>query len=183
MACTTEDGVADNAGTNDDTSSATEDDWSDADWDEWEREGFYIPPSYRESQNAKKKPAADQADLTAADNVVADEIYGADTPAWEADWCEAREIDKAFEFVEDLMRVQTRNKETAEAQSQEKERLSPAERIFGVYELCENVLGHLPTKDIFRLRGLCTSVKTTIAYSKTLKTKLFLMPDNSEKPV
>ncbi|KAK5709531.1 hypothetical protein LTR17_019685 [Elasticomyces elasticus] len=53
---------------------------------------------------------------------------------------------------------------------------SAGDRVFGTYELCENILKSLPPKDLLRMRQLCCATKSLVEQSLVLKENLFLVP-------
>ncbi|KAK5681189.1 hypothetical protein LTS10_006951 [Elasticomyces elasticus] len=53
---------------------------------------------------------------------------------------------------------------------------SAGDRVFGTYELCENILKRLPPNDLLRMRRLCCTAKSLLEQSLGLKQNLFLVP-------
>ncbi|KAK5694191.1 hypothetical protein LTR97_009812 [Elasticomyces elasticus] len=52
------------------------------------------------------------------------------------------------------------------------------DRVFGTYELCENILKHLEPDDLLRTRRTCRATESLVRDSINLQRKLFLTPTN-----
>lgn len=59
--------------------------------------------------------------------------------------------------------------------------LSASNRLFGTYELCEQILNCLPMKEVVRATRVCRSIKEVVGNSTRLQTKLFILPDSKAK--
>ncbi|KAK4627863.1 hypothetical protein CLAFUR0_03938 [Fulvia fulva] len=60
---------------------------------------------------------------------------------------------------------------------------TPAEKVLGIYEFCENIMRNPSAEDMSNIRGLNRDVYATILDSKTLRTTSFLepMPKNQQE--
>ncbi|KAK3639888.1 hypothetical protein LTR56_010222 [Elasticomyces elasticus] len=52
------------------------------------------------------------------------------------------------------------------------------DRVFGTYELCENILKHLEPGDLLRARRMCRTTESLVRDSIVLQRKLFFTPTN-----
>lgn len=59
--------------------------------------------------------------------------------------------------------------------------LSASNRLFGTFELCEQILDYLPLKEVVQATRVCRSIKEVVGKSTRLQTKLFILPDSKAK--
>lgn len=58
---------------------------------------------------------------------------------------------------------------------------APIQKLFDVFELCEQVLDYLPMYDVLRATQVCRTFQQNIKNSHRLQVKLFLAPDLTRK--